>query len=78
MVVSGTTGRALRIFQQLERAKRRVQELKIELEPYVKKIPEDEISLYADQTERIKKLESNRLEKFKRRRALKVKTRGYS
>ena len=78
MVVSGTTGRALRIFQQLERAKRRVQELKIELEPYVKKIPEDEISLYADQTERIKKLESDRLEKFKRRRSLKVKTRGYS
>ena len=68
IVVSGTTREAIRLFKQLERTKRKVQQLEIQLESYVKKIPEDEIPVYLEQAERIKKKQANALEKFKVRR----------
>ena len=68
IVISGTTREAIRLFKQLERTKRKVQQLEIQLESYVKKIPEDEIPFYLEQAERIKKKQANALEKFKVRR----------
>lgn len=67
-IVSGTTIRAIRIFRRLERAKRRVKELEIELEPYVRNIPEEEMALYGENAERIKKNEAAKLENFKKHR----------
>lgn len=67
-IVSGTTMRAIRIFRRLERAKRRVKELEIELEPYVRNIPEEEMALYEENAERVKKNEAAKLENFKKHR----------
>ena len=64
-IVSGTTVMATKLFRQLERAKRRVKELEIQLEPYVRNIPEEEMNLYKENVERIKKKEAQNLEKFK-------------
>ena len=67
-IVSGTTIEAIRIFKRLERAKRRVKELEIQLEPYVRNIPEGETALYKENIERIKKNEAAKLENFKKHR----------
>ena len=63
-IVSGTTVMAIKLFKQLERTKRRVKELEIQLEPYVRNIPEGEMAVYEENVERIKKKEATALEKF--------------
>lgn len=68
VVISGTTREAIKLFGQIERTKRKVQRLEIQLEPYVKKIPDDEMPVYLEQAERIKKTQATLLEKLRVRR----------
>ena len=67
-IISGTTREAVKLFRQLERMKRKVQQLEIQLESIVKRIPEDEMPVYLEETELIKKKQATVLEKFKVRR----------
>ena len=69
-IVSGTTIKAIKISSQLERAKRRVKELEIQLEPYLRNIPEDEMAFYEENIERIKEKQAAKLEDFRRHRKL--------
>lgn len=68
MVISGTTREAIKLFGQIEREKRKIEQLKIELESYVKNIPDDEMPVYLEQAERTKKKQATALERFKVRR----------
>ena len=60
----------MKIAGRLVRAKRRVKELEIELEPFLRNIPEHEMSVYEENIARIKKRSADKLKNFKRRRQL--------
>jgi len=67
-MVSGLTRLAIQTFKKKARLERRIEELRLELEAYVTKIPEEDMPYYVDVTDRILEEEGQKLETYVRRK----------
>lgn len=66
--LSGVTRRAIQIFEKTAKTERKLSELKVELEDITTMIPEADMPVYIEKTQKITDREEERLQTFLKRR----------
>lgn len=64
--VSGITRLAIQAYRKMARAKRRAQELEVELNNWLAQVPDEEVNFYVERTIAIDKQEDAKLKTFLR------------